>query len=183
MDPKSIFFVSWATLYRTFIGVVLSYITMIMLLRLSGKRTFSKMTAFDLIVPLTLGPIMAATILIPDVPLLQGLFAFGLLIGMHTISNVLYLRIPTLKHVVKPPPTLLVHEGEVLWHAMRKERVSIEEIIEVLRNEGLSSIKQARAVVLESDGDYNVIPREYRDLRSEDVDSFEDCRLIPESNA
>ena len=177
MNSAPIFFTGWAAIFRTFIAVVLTYFTMIVFLRISGKRTLSKMSAFDLIIPLTLGPIAAATILIPDVPLLQGLFAFGLLVGLHTVMTWLNWKYPALRHLAKPTPTLLVHEGEFLWGAMKRERVSLAEVQEVLRNEGLSSVKQARAVILEADGDYNVIPREYPELRAEDVDSLEECRM------
>ncbi len=68
---KNIFFNSWESIYRTAIITVLAYVLLILLLRASGKRTLSKMNAFDLIVTIALGSNLATVMLSKDVALID----------------------------------------------------------------------------------------------------------------
>ncbi|MGD8403488.1 MAG: DUF421 domain-containing protein [Anaerolineales bacterium] len=176
MTGISFFFNGWGVLWRTLISGLCAYIAMVLLLRRSGKHTLSQMTPFDMIVPLTLGPILASMILLPNVALIQGLFAFGLLVALHSFVAWLSMRSERVRQWIEPEPTLLLHRGVFLKEAMRRERVTESEILEAVRAEGLSSITEAEAVVLEADGNYNVI----RQNESKEVTSLEDVSGYPE---
>jgi uncharacterized membrane protein YcaP (DUF421 family) len=67
------FFDSWDWLLRTLIIVVLAYGTLIALLRLAGKRTLTKLNAFDLVVTVALGSTLATALLSKDVAQGKGL--------------------------------------------------------------------------------------------------------------
>jgi uncharacterized membrane protein YcaP (DUF421 family) len=159
MDYAALFFNSWPALRRTFIVTILAYMTMVFLLRVSRKRTLSKMTPFDMIIPLVLGPILASTILLPEVSLLQGLFAFVLLVWLHSMMAWLSARSQRVRTLIKREPVLLLHRGQFLWGTMQREEVSEEEICAAIRARGLPSLEDVEAVVLESDGSYNVVQR------------------------
>lgn len=62
---------------------VLAYVALVVLLRVSGKRTLSKMNAFDLVVTVALGSTLATVLMAKDVALAEGVFAFALLIGLQ----------------------------------------------------------------------------------------------------
>jgi uncharacterized membrane protein YcaP (DUF421 family) len=159
MNDASFFFSSWPTLERTLVTVVLAYLGMIFLLRLTRKRTLSKMTPFDLIVPLTLGPILASTILLPQVALDQGLLAFATMILLHSLMASLAKRSPRVRSMVKREPVLLFHQGRFLPEAMHKEKVTAQEVRTAIREGGLTSLEDVEAVVLEADGTFNVLSR------------------------
>lgn len=91
--------------------------------------------------------------------LVAGVCAFGLLVALHTIVARLSLRFERFRRLVEPEPALLLHHGKLLWGAMQKERVTEREIREAVRASGLPSIELAEAVILEADGEYNVIQR------------------------
>ncbi|UYG08412.1 DUF421 domain-containing protein [Halomonas sp. M4R1S46] len=76
-------FSGWDSLLRTLIVGVLAYVVLIVFLRVSGKRTLSKMNAFDLVVTVALGSTLATVLLAKDVALAEGLLAFALLIGLR----------------------------------------------------------------------------------------------------
>ncbi len=75
-------FDSWLSLGRTAVVGVLAYLALVLLLRVSGKRTLSKMNAFDLVVTVALGSTLATVLLSTDVALATGILAFTLLIGL-----------------------------------------------------------------------------------------------------
>lgn len=68
---SQIFFDNWETLFRTLIIGVLAYVSLIMLLRISGRRTLSKMNAFDMVVTVALGSTLATILLNRDVALAE----------------------------------------------------------------------------------------------------------------
>ncbi len=108
-----IFFDNWATLLRTFVIGVLAYTSLLGLLRLSGKRTLSKMNAFDLIVTVALGSTLATILLNKDVVLAQGIVAFALLVGLQFVITWSSVRAPWVRRLVTGEPTLLLYRGGV----------------------------------------------------------------------
>lgn len=86
------FFSSWQSLERVLVVGVLAYVSLVLLLRVFGKRTLSKMNAFDLIVTVALGSILATALLSKSVGLAEGLLAFGTLIGLQFVITRLSVR-------------------------------------------------------------------------------------------
>lgn len=152
-------FDSWESLMRVLVVGTLSYIALITLLRLSGKRTLSKMNAFDLIVTIALGSTLATILLNRSVPLADGLLAFTLLIALQYIITWFSVRSATIRQLVKSEPSLLVKDGAFLYDAMRRERITAEEIKAALHAQGLDTITAVSMVILETDGSLSVIPK------------------------
>jgi len=151
------FFNGWAGLGRTALVGVLAYVALVGMLRVSGKRTLSKMNAFDLIVTVALGSILATTLLSRDVALAEGMVAFGVLIALQFVLTYLSVRSPAVARFVKAEPTLLLHRGRFLHGAMQRERVLETEIRAAIRDQGIARVEQVEAVVLETDGSFNVV--------------------------
>ena len=149
-------FKGWEVLGQTVIVGILAYAALIALLRISGKRTLSKMNAFDLIVTVALGSTFATILLSKDVALAQGIVAFIVLIGLQFSITWLSVRSPTIAGFVKSEPTLLLYQGEFLTKAMKKERVLDEEVQAALRRNGITTVGDVETVVLETDGSFSV---------------------------
>ena len=151
------FFNGWFGLLRVVVVGTLAYGILIGMLRLSGKRTLAKMNAFDLVVTVSLGSTLATTLLSKDVALAEGATSFGLLILLQFMVAYFSVRSERFQNWVSSEPTLLVRRGRYLREAMRRERVTEEDVLAALRAEGKSSLAQAEAVVLESDGSFTMI--------------------------
>lgn len=105
------FFDSWSGLARVLIVGLFAYVALVALLRISGKRTLSKLNAFDLVVTVALGSTLATVLLSKDVPLLEGILAFALLICAQYIITALSVRSVAVRRFVKSEPRLLFHNG------------------------------------------------------------------------
>jgi len=130
---------------------------MIILLRVSGKRTLSKMSAFDFIVTVALGSTLATVLLNKSVPLLDGVLAFAILIYLQYLLTYISVRNKSMNNLVKSTPTLLVYKGKLLLGMMKKERIDEDEIYATIRKKGLSSMEQVDVIILESDGSLSLI--------------------------
>lgn len=154
------FFDDWSGIWRTVVVGALAYVALVALVRVSGKRTLAKMNAFDLVVTVALGSTLATILLSRDVALAEGVTAFATLIGLQYAIAWLSNRSPAFQAVVKSQPALLLFDGGFFDEAMRRERVTREEIIAALRSSGMSRIEEAAAVVLETDGSFTVLRRQ-----------------------
>lgn len=159
MDFSNIFYNNWADLVRTGVVSVVAYAALVALLRVSGKRTLSKMNAFDLVVTVALGSTLATILLSKDVALAEGVLAFAMLIGLQFGVAWLSVRSQAFSRLVKSEPRLLVYHGEILPGALRAERVAEEEVLSAIRQEGMAALDKVEAVVLETDGSFTVIPQ------------------------
>lgn len=153
----NLFFSGWQSLARTAAVALMAYTLLVVTLRVSGKRTLSKMNAFDLVVTIALGSTLATVILNKSVALADGALAFILLIFFQLAITWLSARFRAVSRLVKAQPSLLLYRGELLRDMMRRERIDEDEIYAVIRQKGLASYKEVDAVVLETDGSLTVI--------------------------
>lgn len=152
------FFDGWGELGRVLVVGTLAYAGLVTLLRFTGKRTLSKMNAFDLVVTVALGSTLATILLSKDVALLEGLLAFALLCGLQYAVAWASVRWPTFQSFVKSEPRLLYGGGVFLPAALRAERVTEEEVLAAVRSAGNPSMDSVRFVILETDGSFSVVP-------------------------
>lgn len=153
----SVYFDGWAGPIRVLSVSVLAYISLILLLRVSGKRTLSKMNAFDSVVTFALGSTLATILLSRDVPLFDGVLALALLIFFQYAVAWLSVRSSTFGGIVKSRPSLLMYRGQFYHDVMRRERVTKEEVLAAIRESRFASIENVEAVVLETAGTVTVL--------------------------
>ncbi len=156
MDSK-VFFDGWAGPLRVAVFGVLAYLTLIVVLRSTGKRTLSKMNAFDFIITVASGSTFAAVLLNKSVTLAEGVTAFLMLVLMQYGVALASAHSKRVESLVKSVPTILVWKGTLLEHVMKKERVTKAEVLAACRAEGLASVSEAQAVVLETAGEFSVL--------------------------
>jgi uncharacterized membrane protein YcaP (DUF421 family) len=117
------------------------------------------MNAFDLIVTVALGSTLATVLLTKDVSLADGLLAFGLLIALQFVVTWSSVRARWVRQLVAGEPLMLLYHGEFLPDALRRARVTKEEVRAAVRSAGIASLGEAEAVVLETDGSLSVVRR------------------------
>jgi uncharacterized membrane protein YcaP (DUF421 family) len=152
------FFDSWSGLLRVVVLGLCTYLTLVVALRLSGKRTLAKMNAFDLVVTVALGSTLATVLLSSEVALVEGALGLVLLIGAQYAVAWTSVRWRPFREAVKSTPTLLVWQGRLRDRALREQRVSRAEVLQAVRSQSLGGLDQVTAVVLETDGSFSVIP-------------------------
>ena len=150
-------FGDWYGLERVLILSFLAYFALIVCLRISGKRTLSKWNAFDFVVTIALGSILASQILSKQTPLLEGILAFTVLITLQFLITKLSIYSKFVRDSVKAEPTLLLQNGEFIDRALKSQRVTESEIRAAVRSKGFAALEDVKAVVLETDGSFSVV--------------------------
>jgi uncharacterized membrane protein YcaP (DUF421 family) len=151
------FFDSWTGLGRVLAVGTLAYISLVLILRISGKRTLTKLNAFDLVVTVALGSTLATVLLSKSVALAEGILAMALLVFLQFVITWSSVRSPWFQELVKSEPTLIMRKGQFLDGALRAQRITREEVFAALRSNGVADAADVAAVVLETDGSIAVI--------------------------
>ena len=159
MNPKDhapIFFDGWYNIARSATIALVGFIALILILRLSGKRTLSKMNVFDFVFVVAVGSVFAGTMIEKDTTLLEGLTALATLVIVQATLAALAARNERFELLLNGEPTLLFSNGKFLHRAMKKERVTEEEVRAAIRDQGLTRVEDVDAVVIENDGTLTV---------------------------
>jgi uncharacterized membrane protein YcaP (DUF421 family) len=132
-----------------------SYMALIAVLRLTGKRTLTRLNAFDMVVTVALGSTLASAITSADIALIEGVVSLTLLVVLQYVVTCLSLRIKGFGHLVKAEPKMLFYRGT--FQETAPLRVRKDEILQAVRSRGLASLNDVEAVVLETNGRISVI--------------------------
>ncbi len=171
-----IFFDNWDSIFRTFLVTILAYGALVVILRASGKRTLSKMNAFDFIVTIALGSTLASASLDKQTSLADAVLALGLFVSLQYAVTWLSVRFKWVKNVVTSKPSLLLYKGEIIKANMKKERITVEELYSAARAKGITDIGSIDAIVLESAGKMTVIHH----MSDGGIESLSDVKGIDE---
>jgi uncharacterized membrane protein YcaP (DUF421 family) len=131
---------------------------LVAILRATGKRTLSKLNAFDLIVTVSIGSTLATVLVSKDVALAQGILALSMLCVMQYVVTWASVRSAFVRGFVKSEPQLLLHNGEPVLSVMKSQRVTIDEIEAAARSEGIGDLADVRSAILETNGTLSIIP-------------------------
>lgn len=143
-----------------FLIAFFSYVIVLFLLRLSGKRTLLKMNAFDFIITVSVGAVFGNMLINYKENLFQGLYVIFLLLLFQFFSSLLSSRYTFFDTLLKANPTLLFYEGTYYEAILKKERIPRSEVLQAMREQGIGRIEEVGAVILETDGTISVLPKE-----------------------
>lgn len=163
MNEVVYFWSGWEPIFRILIVGFISYVGLVMLLRISGKRTLTRMTTFDFVIAIAIGSAFGRILTASIVSISEAITAFILLILLQTIFSFLEVRSKKFKQFTTTPPTLLYYNGEYLRKNMRKERIREDALLSAIRKKGFGTLNEVKAVVFETDGSFSVIQKSESD--------------------
>ncbi|MPZ78794.1 MAG: DUF421 domain-containing protein [Deltaproteobacteria bacterium] len=140
---------------------VVIYFFLLVVFRLSGKRSLSQLTSFDFVLLLIIAEATQQGLIGNDFSLTQALLLIMTLIGIDILISLLKQRFPRLERWVDGIPLVIVENGRPLKHLMDKERIDEKDVLTAAREtQGLERMEQIRYAVLERSGGISIIPNE-----------------------
>ena len=157
LPEVALFFSSWSSLFRIVAVGIPAYVALVLVLRIGGKRTLSKFNAFDFVVTVAFGSILAAGLTSKSLTLIDVVAAFAVLVLLQFLITFASVRSPRWDTSVKSEPRLLCHRGVLLHDAMQSERITEREVMAAIREQGYDDLSQIHSVVLETNGTMSVV--------------------------
>lgn len=154
-----VWFESWGRVGAVALALVVAYPWLIFILRVSGKRTLAKLSAFDFVVTIALGSTLSTVIVSRDVPLVEGMVALVGLVVLQYGAARSTRQWSWFDRLAKSRPTALLVEGRLRDDAMARNRIRAGEVAAAVRKAGYASLGEVACVVLETDGTFSVLER------------------------
>ena len=136
------------------------YVAFILVLRVFGKRELGQFTIFDLALLLLAANALQPAMTGPDTSVAGGLVILATVFALNWLTARARERVPWLRRLLEPEPTVLARDGAWLAAAVRAEDLDEDDLAAALRQHGLERVEDTRLVVLEQDGSVSVVPKE-----------------------
>lgn len=135
------------------------------LTRAMGKRQLAEMTAFELILLVTLGDLVQQGTTQEDMSLTGALLAVGTIGFWTLVFSILSYRFKTARRTIDGVPVIIVRDGQLVHEALRMERLPVAEVLESARKQGIGNLDDVAVAVLEPDGRFSFIQKQEGDER------------------
>jgi uncharacterized membrane protein YcaP (DUF421 family) len=123
----------------------------------TGKRELSEMTAFELILLVTMGDLIQQGVTQEDTSITGAFLAVGTLAFWILLFGYLGWKFPRTRPAIEGVPVVVVRDGKPLDEVLKLERLVFDEVCESARNQGIADLAQIRIGVLEPDGKFSFI--------------------------
>ena len=117
-----------------------------------GKRELSEMTAFELLLLVTVGDLVQQGVTQEDMSITGAMLAVGTVALWSLVFGYLAFRFPRTRPVLEGMPGVIVRDGEVLPDFLAAERLTTDEVKEAARSQGIDDLGKVRLGILEPDG-------------------------------
>lgn len=128
-------------------------------LRVSGKRQVTQLSAFELILLVTLGDLISQTVLQEDLSLTGGALAVATFTLLSILLSWVTWRFARTRKVIEGEPAILIKDGHVDDAMLRYERLPIDDLLAAAREHGVRDLSEIELMVLEPDGTFSLFTR------------------------
>ena len=165
---------------NTFIRVSILYILVLLIMRLMGKREIGQMQPFELVIAIMIADLASIPMADVGVPITNGIVPILALLLFQLIIAKINLKSIKLREIICGKPSILVYRGKIDEEQLNKEKITINELQERLRQKDIFSIGDVEYAILETNGEISVIQKpEKRNVIPEDLNILPDYEGIP----
>lgn len=145
---------------ETVLRAIAIYLFLLLVFRISGKRTLSQMHPFDMVLLLIIGDSVSQGLMGDDFSITTALLLVTTLVLMELLLSFIKQKSKLADRWLDDVPLIVVEDGKPLPDRMKRARVDDSEVLEAARIlHGLENMQQVKYAVLERDGSISIIPR------------------------
>ena len=141
-----------------FFRTIILYAVLIIGLRLTGKRQIGELEPNELVLTMLLSDLAAVPMQDFNLPLLSGVLPIVTILSLSMVMSHLSLHNVRFRALVCGEPTVIIRDGRLVQSAMRSNRLTIDELLEELRCQGVTDLRSVKYAVLETSGQLSVLP-------------------------
>ena len=165
---------------NTFIRVSIIYILVLVVMRIMGKREIGQMQPFELVIAIMIADLASVPMSDTGIPITSGIIPILALLLFQLIISIMNLKSIFLRKVICGKPRILIYRGKIDEVALKKEKITINELQERLRQKNIFTIGDVEYAILETSGEISVIQKpEKRNTIPEDFNITPDYEGIP----
>ena len=136
------------------------YAFIYLLTRVVGRRELSSLEPFDLILLIILGDSVQQGLTQDDYSITGAVIAVGTIAGLQVLTSYVSFRFPRLRPVLEGEPIVIIEDGKPIDRNMKRERITLEEVMEEARQQQIASVDNIKWAVLETSGTISFIEKQ-----------------------
>lgn len=142
------------------IHMLLVLVYLLLITRVLGRRTLSELTFYDFVIGLVLGNIGSSVITETDFGLRDGIIALTVAALWILAINRLTLKSIPARKLIEAEPLIVLHNGKILEDNLNKRYYNINDLLEMLRQQGIFEPQQVELALIEADGQLSVLKKQ-----------------------
>ena len=142
------------------IRTAIIYVTLLIIMRLMGKRQIGEMQPFELVITLLIAELACIPMADASIPLLYGIISVVTIYVLHEIVTLLDLKVKPLKSLISGKPSLVINKNGIDDYQLKKNNLDVSDLIESLRAAGYFSLDSIDYALYESNGKFSALPKE-----------------------
>jgi len=143
----------------SFFRAIFLYIIVLIVMRLMGKREIGQLQPFELAISIMIADLAATPMTESGIPITNGIMPILGLLVMHLIISMINIKSTKAREIICGKPSLLIFRGKIDQKVLKKERFTINELEERLRDNNIFNIGDVEYAILETSGQVTVIPK------------------------
>ncbi len=156
----------------TALRTIIIYLILIAGFRITGKRQLGELQPIELVVTLLLSDLAAVPMQETGIPLLNGLIPIAVLVSLELILSAWMMKSGSLSRLISGNPIVIIHDGKLQQNALRKLRLTVDDLTESLRQQGVFDWHEVQYAIAETNGKISVFKfSEYQSAEKQDISS------------
>lgn len=157
-------------MFITAVRTLILYTTVLIVMRLMGKRQIGQLQPFELAVTIIIAELASIPMEDTGVPIIRGLTPIIMLLVLHFSISLLGLKFQFIRKITCGTPSVLIEKGQIKEKELRKLRYSLSDLLEQLRVKNYPNLNEIDYAFLETNGELSVIPKaENRNVVVKDI--------------
>jgi uncharacterized membrane protein YcaP (DUF421 family) len=152
-------FIPSVSIIEIIIRGTIVYFTLFLLLRIMRKRQAGTVSSTDLLVLVIIADASQNAMAADYNSITEGMILAATIIAWSYVLDALGYAFPVVGRLVHPPPLALVENGVMLRRNMRKEQLTVDELMSQLREQGIEDVSDVKLAFMEGDGQISVIQK------------------------
>ena len=145
------------SLLLTYLRTIVLYSTLILVIRLMGKRQIGEMEPSEFVVAMLIADLAAVPMQDAGIPLLDGLIPIWTILAAELLLSYGAFRFVWLRRLLCGRPVILMENGKILYDNLKKTRISVDELTEHVRENGTTDLSTVRYAILETNGSISTL--------------------------
>ena len=148
-----------STLFDIILRTTVVYLVVVVGLRIAGKRHVAQLSTIDLVLILLISNAVQNAMVGEGSTLVGGITAAATLFLLNYLFSLVLYKFRGADKILEGTPTLLVHNGEAIIEHLKQEKITVDELEQVIREHGIESVAEVKNATMELDGTISVIPK------------------------
>lgn len=154
---------------NSFVRVSIIYVLVLVVMRLMGKREIGQMQPFELVIAIMIADLASVPMADTGIPIFNGIIPILTLLLFQLLISIINLKSVKLRAILCGKPRILIYRGRIDEKALQKEKITINELQERLRQTNIFSLGDVEYAILETNGQISVIQKQKEEIQFQKI--------------